>query len=205
MPALNAACGRAASPAKSATALWMSVRASISARPTCGAATSGNRSRYSRITWPGSMARCDTSGSAPPGPARSCGWACWELLTAVWATSRQRSIPHERRVSSPTRFSGLLTLLWRIGGRASSGRTRAMCPWLCNTWSMVSRFAARARSIIWFRSSRHRWATPMRWRDAPAEGITLLTKALGFYSRQQVHLWGSLVERVPGFCQSARQ
>ena len=38
-----------------------------------------------------------------------------------------------------------------------------------------------------------------------AEGIALLTKALGFYSRQQVHLWGSLVECVSGFCQVARQ
>ena len=38
--------------------------------------------------------------------------------------------------------------------------------------------AARARSTIWFRSSRPRWATPMCWRDGTAEGIALLTKAL---------------------------
>ena len=38
-----------------------------------------------------------------------------------------------------------------------------------------------------------------------AEGIPLLTKALAILPRQQVHLWGSLVECIPGFCQAARQ
>ena len=57
MPASNAACWRATSPAKLTTALWSLVRASISAKPTCGVATSGNRSPSSRIIWPGSMGR----------------------------------------------------------------------------------------------------------------------------------------------------
>ena len=106
---------------------------------------SSNRSLYSRITWPGSMALCDICGSAPLGPARSCGWVCWELLAAVWATSRQRWMPHKRHVSSPTKFSDRMTLPWRIGGRASYGRIRGTCRRLCDTWSMVLRFAGRTR------------------------------------------------------------
>ena len=49
----------------------------------------------------------------------------------------QQLMPHKRHVSSPTKSSDLMTLPWRIGGRASSGRTRVMCPPRCNTWSMV--------------------------------------------------------------------
>ena len=93
--------------------------------------------------------------------------------SAIDAAQKACLIADEVRAAS-------LTLPWRIGGRASYGRTRVMCPWHCNIWSMALRSAARARSIISFRSSRHPWATPMRWRDAPPEGIPLLAKALAF-------------------------
>ena len=66
MPALNAACAR--SIARDIGDMpSMSARPSMWPRPICGAATFSNRSPCSRITSPGSMARCGICGLAPTG------------------------------------------------------------------------------------------------------------------------------------------